>query len=93
MDNCPAGVSDTDPYFTDESEAQEEKSLRDVLDDQEFYDLMQTYRHAPMSSQDAVVEAYEAVKCFIREKVVNQMSEELKVAKEFIAEHIGVEPD
>lgn len=35
------------------------------LEEQEFYELMQTYRHAPLHDQDRVVAAYEAVKSYI----------------------------
>jgi len=41
----------------------------DILDEEEFYDLMQTYRHAERASQGWVVEAYEDVKKFIRDHV------------------------
>lgn len=36
------------------------------LDDVEFYDLMQAYRHSPMSNQDMTSKRYEAVKSWIR---------------------------
>lgn len=39
----------------------------DILEEQEFYDLMQRYRHAPVTNQTVVTEAYEAVKQFIRD--------------------------
>jgi len=39
---------------------------RDVLDEEEFYDLMQAYRHAPLMPQDEVVEAFENIKAWIR---------------------------
>lgn len=37
------------------------------LDEVDFYDLMQAYRHAPMADQDKTVERYEAVKEWIRQ--------------------------
>jgi len=37
------------------------------LDGQEFYELMQAYRHAPLNDQSGVVAAFEAVKTFIRD--------------------------
>ena len=37
------------------------------LDDVDFYDLMQSYRHTPMTEQDKTVERYEAVKDWIRQ--------------------------
>jgi hypothetical protein len=39
----------------------------DALDNQEFYELMQAYRHAGIADQDAAVAAFEAVKSFVRE--------------------------
>jgi hypothetical protein len=41
----------------------------DFLDEREFYELMQVYRHAPLSPQKRVIEAFEAVKRYIREQV------------------------
>ena len=42
----------------------------DILDEEEFYDLMQTYRHAESrASQAWAAEAYEDVKKFIRDHV------------------------
>ncbi len=35
------------------------------VESQEFYDLMQTYRHTPVIDQAAVVAAFEAVKAFV----------------------------
>jgi len=37
------------------------------LDEQEFYELMQAYRHAPVTDQEAVCAAFEAVKQIIRD--------------------------
>ena len=37
------------------------------LDSREFYELMQTYRHSPVSDFVGTNEAYEAVKSFVRE--------------------------
>lgn len=61
----------------------------DVLDTQEFYELMQAYRHTPLTNQSATADAFEDVKRFLRK----ELGEPLAVAKEFIAEHIGVEPE
>lgn len=46
-----------------------EATKRKVLDwpeSEEFYNLMQAYRHAPMEDQQAVVDAYRAVKDYLR---------------------------
>lgn len=40
----------------------------DWLDEQDFYELMQAYRHAQEWTQPTVVEAFEAVKAYIRER-------------------------
>ena len=37
------------------------------VEEQDFYELMQSYRHAPLSEQEKVMVAFEAVKKFIRE--------------------------
>lgn len=44
----------------------------DVLEDQEFFELMQAYRHVPLQNQKAVVETYEAVKEYIRTKFTKE---------------------
>lgn len=62
--------------------------LDDDLESEEFYNLMQAYRHAPMVDQAGTATAYEDVKRFLRER----LSTPLATAKEFIAEHVGVEP-
>ena len=36
------------------------------LDGEEFYNLMQSYRHAPFMPQEYVIEAFENVKAWIR---------------------------
>lgn len=41
----------------------------DIFDDQEFYELMQNYRHTRMVDQDNVVLAFGEVKTFIREQM------------------------
>ena len=38
----------------------------DWPESEEFYNLMQAYRHAPMEDQKAVVDAYKAVKEHLR---------------------------
>lgn len=62
--------------------------MDDALETQEFYELMQAYRHAPMIDQTGAAVAYEDVKRYLRE----QLCVPLATAKEFIAEHVGVEP-
>ena len=42
----------------------------DILESEAFYNLMQAYRHAPISGQEKTVEAYEAVKEFIRDNYI-----------------------
>lgn len=44
------------------------KKLADErLDWQDFYEVMQTYRHAPMTEQHKVINAFEDVKEWIRQ--------------------------
>jgi len=40
------------------------------LDSQEFYELMQGYRHAPIHKQQQTIEAFEALNDFIRVKLL-----------------------
>ena len=49
------------------------KDIQEHLDSEGFYNLMQTYRHAPGSDQEWVIEAFEEVKSYII-----KMVEELK---------------
>ena len=42
------------------------KKADERLDEVDFYDLMQAYRHTSMADQDETVERYEAVKDWIR---------------------------
>lgn len=44
------------------------KKLADErLDGRDFYEVMQSYRHTPMTEQDKVVDAFENVKKWIRQ--------------------------
>ena len=47
------------------------------LNDQPFYELMQAYRHAPLTPQDEVVTAFNAVKDFIRERAQSDLVDTL----------------
>jgi predicted ATPase len=49
------------------------QDLKEELDSQEFYDLMQTYRHSPIGDQHMVVENFEAIKVYILEKLKNEI--------------------
>ena len=40
--------------------------MSDALDEQEFYELMQAYRHCPMTDFAGVNTAFEAVKTYVR---------------------------
>lgn len=46
--------------------------MNDILDEQEFYELMQAYRRVPIGGRSAVAKAYEDVKKYIREKVIGE---------------------
>lgn len=41
----------------------------DPFDTEDFYELMQAYRHAPLSDQGKVLMAFEAVKIFCKNEV------------------------
>lgn len=42
--------------------------MSDALEEQEFYELMQAYRHCPMTDFAGVAEAFEAVKAYVRDE-------------------------
>ena len=41
------------------------------LESREFYDLMQCYRHMPLSQQEHVVTCYEAVKAHVAQQILD----------------------
>ena len=43
------------------------RKQQDPLEDQEFYELMQAYRHTPSTQQERLTQAFEAVKDYVRE--------------------------
>lgn len=45
--------------------------MEDPLESEEFYNLMQRYRHFPIERQDLVIAAFEDVKAWIREYCVS----------------------
>lgn len=52
----------------------------DNLEDEEFYNLMQIYRHCPIGNLAGVRESYEDVKKFIREKFASDNDHEAWVS-------------
>ena len=40
----------------------------DIWDEEEFYDLMQSYRHAPLADLALTVKCFEDVKAYIRQE-------------------------
>ncbi len=47
---------------------EKKEALEKKLNSQEFYDLMQTYRHSNISNQHTVVENFQAIKDYILNK-------------------------
>jgi len=47
---------------------EEEKKQWDILDSEEFYELIQAYRHTPIHEQELTTMAFEAIKTFIRKR-------------------------
>lgn len=54
--------------------------MRDEFDTEEFYNLMQNYRHAPLADQQMTIEAFEAVKAFARYMVRQARQENFEMA-------------
>ena len=48
------------------SDILESQVKSDVLESQDFYNLMQRYRHTPMTNQEEVVNSFEEIKTWIR---------------------------
>jgi hypothetical protein len=48
------------------------------FENEDFYDLMQAYRHAPMADQAAVVRAYHAVQQYCQKQIADALSTELQ---------------
>lgn len=44
------------------------KNIKDAVDSQEFYELMQIYRHSKLADQSKVIESFENVKNFIKQQ-------------------------
>jgi hypothetical protein len=55
----------------------------DFLEDEPFYDAMQTYRHAPVGKQAEVVKAYEDVKALIRQAMAEQREADAYIAEDY----------
>jgi len=55
-----------------------------ILDCQEFYDLMQYYRHIPISKQKDTTTAFKDVKKFINDNFIVKNE---KAVKEWLIEH------
>ena len=51
--------------------------MEDFLNSEDFYDLMQYYRHTPISQQKHVLDAFEVVKKRILEQHLLNSKEEL----------------
>lgn len=46
-----------------------EERLAEFIESQDFYELMQVYRHAPLSDQAKICEAFEAVKSSVKDRL------------------------
>ncbi len=57
---------------TKNSAKQDPKAVEPSVESQEFYDLMQEYRHAPLVDQEMVVRKFEAVKKWVNNALRNE---------------------
>jgi len=66
--------------------------MKDKLDSQDFYEVMQQYRHTAMENQEAVVAAFENVKTWIRENVLGnvQVKEEKQNVPEWLTPEVRI---
>lgn len=51
------------------NQSDENEKAADLIESEEFYNLMQNYRHAPITQLQSTVDAYEAVKVHINNKL------------------------
>jgi hypothetical protein len=69
--------------------------VSDALEDEEFYELMQTYRHWPIAhDSNGVVEAFEAVKAYVR-RTMGLIAEETldEQVNRFLSDYFGKQPN
>lgn len=52
------------------------KKIKDELESQEFYDLMQVYRHTPILYQKSTTKAFEDVKKYIRKLLKSSLTKQ-----------------
>ena len=52
------------------------ENLLEWIECEEFYNLMQEYRHAPVGNQEATLTAYRAVKGYIADLVLEELKEQ-----------------
>lgn len=60
------------------------EELKDKLECQEFYELMQDYRHAEMQDQELTVKCFKAVKNFILQTIEETEEKICKLNKEYL---------
>lgn len=54
----------------------------DFLDSEEFYNLMQDYRNAPVYAQSFALEAYNEIQKYIRSEISKQITEEERLRED-----------
>ena len=74
--------------FTKHLKPKEKKPVNDILESEEFYNLMQAYRHVHLIDQPRVLNAYEAIKSFLREH-----SDEIKRVSNSVICKINMRPE
>ena len=53
------------------------------IESEEFYNLMQNYRNAPLVNQDKVIEAYSGVKLHIAKFIISQILDSIYYNNEY----------
>ena len=71
-----------------ESELKPEPASDDYLESRDFVDLMQCYRLAPETNQERVIDRFESVKQFIREKSIDPVL--LQLLKQIESHLLGI---
>ena len=50
-----------------------EETINNILNGEEFYNLMQAYRHSPVAYQRDVTRSFEKVKSFLRKSILKEL--------------------
>ena len=62
--------------------------MSDKLDTQEFYEVMQQYRHSNANNQEQVVKSFENVKTWIRDNFLGEVEKKVEGCPEWLTSDV-----